>query len=104
MANIGIGIDPVRQVAQGWSLIPPSTVAELVTNGRNHDVARKSLSRREREVLVLLAEGVATQQIAGRLGISYSTVRTHIGAISTKLGANSKLNAVVTARELEVVS
>ena len=51
-----------------------------------------------------LAEGVATRQIAGRLGISYSTVRTHIRAINGKLGANSKLNAVVTARELELVS
>ena len=97
-------VNAVRKVAQGWSLIPPSTVAELVTNGHDHEVTRRSLSSREREVLHLLAKGVATRQIAGRLGISYSTVRTHIRSINSKLGAKSMVNAVNTARQLEMVS
>jgi DNA-binding NarL/FixJ family response regulator len=66
--------------------------------------AGASLSQRELEVLQLLSDGVQTRQIAQRLGISYSTVRSHLRSISAKLGARSMVNAVVTARELELVS
>ena len=55
-------------------------------------------------LLQLLADGIASRQIAQRLGISYSTVRTHIRSISEKLGTKSKVNTVVTARDLELVN
>jgi LuxR family transcriptional regulator, maltose regulon positive regulatory protein len=55
-------------------------------------------------VLQLLSDGVKTRQIAQGLGISYSTVRSHLRSISAKLGARSMVDAVVTARELELVS
>ena len=97
-------IAAIRQVAQGASLISPAMVARLVSSGKEREHMRDSLSAREREVLQLMAEGVATRQIAQRLGISYSTVRTHMRAIGAKLGARSMLNAVVTARELELVT
>src|SRR5207244_9535321 len=77
----------VRKVAQGISLITPSMIAGLVSRGRDRDHVRDSLSPREREVLQLMADGTSTRQIAHQLGISYSTVRTHVRAISTKLGA-----------------
>jgi DNA-binding NarL/FixJ family response regulator len=67
-------------------------------------VVRESLSVREREVLQLMADGIGTRKIAHLLGISYSTVRTHVRAISSKLGTRSMVNAVVTARELELVN
>src|SRR2546430_1250482 len=94
----------VRKVAQGISLITPSMIAGLVSRGRDRGHVRDSLSPREREVLQLMADGTSTRQIAHQLGISYSTVRTHVRAISTKLGAKSMVNAVVTARELELVN
>ena len=97
-------IDAIRKAAAGVSSISPQAIARLVSKGRSRDFARESLSHREREVLQLMAAGVPTRQIGQRLGISYSTVRTHIRSISAKLGTRSMLNAVVTARELELVN
>ena len=97
-------IAAIHAVASGASLITPATIAVLVTAGKDHARIRESLSPREHEVLQLLSDGVPTRTIAARLGISYSTMRTHIRAISTKLGARSMVNAVVTARELELVT
>jgi DNA-binding NarL/FixJ family response regulator len=51
-----------------------------------------------------MSEGMASRQIAKQLGISYTTVRTHIRSIDSKLGAHSKIESVVTARELELVN
>jgi DNA-binding NarL/FixJ family response regulator len=97
-------IDAVRKVAEGATLITPATIAGLVSRGRDREAMRDSLSPREREVLQLMSEGMSTRHIAQELGISYSTVRTHVRSISGKLGARSKLNAVVTARDLELVT
>lgn len=94
----------IREVARGASLFTPAMIAKLVARGRDRDHMRGSLSPRELEVLQLLADGVTTRAIAQQLGISYSTVRTHVRSISHKLGARSMLNAVVTARELELVN
>ena len=97
-------IAAIRQVAAGASLISPAAIARLVATGKDREHMRDSLSPREREVLQLLADGVPTRRVAQSLGISYSTVRTHIRSISAKLGAQSMVNAVVTARELELVN
>ena len=94
----------VRKVAQGISLITPSMIAGLVSRGKDREHMRDSLSPRERDVLQLMADGTSTRQIAEKLGISYSTVRTHVRSINTKLGAKSMVNAVVTARALEIVN
>jgi two-component system, NarL family, response regulator DevR len=97
-------IDAVRKVAQGQTLISPAAIARLVSRGRDREHLRDSLSNRELEVLQLLADGISTREIAQILGISYTTVRTHIRSISNKLGTRSMVNAVVTARELELVN
>jgi DNA-binding NarL/FixJ family response regulator len=97
-------IDAIRKVAEGMTLITPTMIAGLVSRGRDREAIRDSLSPREREVLQLLAEGMSTRRIGQELGISYSTVRAHVRSISAKLGTRSKLNAVVTARELELVT
>jgi DNA-binding NarL/FixJ family response regulator len=55
------------------------------------------LSAREREVLALMAEGLANKQIAPRLGISEHTVKAHVAAVFAKLGAGTRAEAVVTA-------
>jgi DNA-binding NarL/FixJ family response regulator len=97
-------IAAIREVGRGVSLITPATIASLVSKGRNRDHLREGLSPREREVLHLMAEGVGTRRIAERLGISYSTVRSHVRSIGHKLGARSMVSAVVAARELELVN
>jgi len=53
------------------------------------------LSDREREVLSLLAEGIATRDLARRLGISPATVRNHVQHVLDKLGVHSRTAAVV---------
>jgi DNA-binding NarL/FixJ family response regulator len=60
----------------------------------------KFLTRRERQVLDLLAQGIRPPQIATRLGISRHTVRAHISHILPKLNVHSQLEAVVVATGL----
>ncbi len=54
----------------------------------------EALTEREAQVLGLLAQGLANKQIALRLGISEHTVKFHVSAVYTKLGANSRTEAV----------
>ena len=61
---------------------------------RGHD-----LTERERTVLDMLARGFETRQIVRRLGVSESTVRTHVQNILAKLGVHSRLQAVVVYEE-----
>jgi len=53
---------------------------------------------------VVIVENHQLVSVGQRLGISYSTVRTHLRSIGAKPGARSMLNAVVTPRELELVT
>jgi DNA-binding CsgD family transcriptional regulator len=61
------------------------------------------LTRRQREILGLLVEGVRAKQIAARLTLSETTVRNHIRAVLRELGAHSQLEAVARARALSLV-
>ncbi len=97
-------VDTIRQVAAGGMLITPAVVAELISRGKERTAVRESLSAREIEVLQQVALGVHMRDIARRLGISYTTVRTHVRSISSKLGTTSMLQSVVIARELDLVS
>ena len=59
-----------------------------------------ALTRREREVLELLADGHRAGAIADELGLSVLTVRNHIQAILRKLGCHSQLEAAALARRV----
>jgi DNA-binding NarL/FixJ family response regulator len=61
------------------------------------------LSRRQQEVLELLAEGIRARDIGDRLGLSEATVRNHIRGLLRKLGCHSQLEALARARELHLV-
>lgn len=56
-----------------------------------------SLTQREREILSLLADGLGNKQIAARLGISPSTVKTHLEVVFDKLAVTSRAEAVAVA-------
>ncbi|WP_339949194.1 LuxR C-terminal-related transcriptional regulator [uncultured Albimonas sp.] len=64
----------------------------------------EALTRKEREVLRLLAEGLPNATIAARLGVSDSTVRTHLRAINSKLDARNRTQAVAVARRMGVLA
>ncbi len=61
------------------------------------------LTRRQRQILLLLVDGVLVKQIATRLTLSETTVRNHVRAILLELGAHSQLEAVARARTLALV-
>ena len=65
--------------------------------------ARDSLTARQREVLELLADGFPAKVIATRLGLSETTIRTHIHAILVELGTHSQLEAIAKARRSGLV-
>ncbi len=96
-------VNAIRTVAAGGTLFTPRTIATLLNKRREMDSQLESLTPREKEVLRLMAEGTSSRNIAARLGISYTTVRTHIRSLGSKLGVHSKLEAIVKARELALV-
>jgi DNA-binding CsgD family transcriptional regulator len=55
------------------------------------------LTRREREILQLMSEGLSNKQIADRLWLSVETVKSHVSAVYAKLGADSRAHAVAIA-------
>ncbi|MFL6115512.1 MAG: response regulator [Catenulispora sp.] len=74
---------------------PHATVTLSVRHGgRSPDSAESVLSRREREVLALVAKAMSNRQIALRLDITEATVKRHLRNAYGKLGANSRLDAV----------
>ena len=94
-------IEGIRKVAKGENYIQPS-VADLV-NSTNNDVDNKiiekinSLTNREYEVLVLIAEGLNNKDIAERLYISEKTVKNHVSNIFKKLDLNDRVQAAIFA-------
>ncbi len=96
-------VQAIRTVAAGGTLFTPRTIATLLNRRREMDSQLESLTPRENEVLRLMAEGTSSREIAVKLGISYTTVRTHIRSLGSKLGVHSKLEAIVKARELGLI-
>src|SRR6202158_1553446 len=93
-------VDAIRVVAGGGTLFTPRSISVLLNKRREGESQLEGLAPREREVLRLMAEAAASRDIASRLGISYTTVRTHIRSLGSKLGVHSKLEAILKAREL----
>ncbi|MDZ4770031.1 MAG: response regulator transcription factor [Chloroflexota bacterium] len=97
----------LHAVAQGLMVVDPVIAAALYTgappNG-DHAAILESLTTREMEVVTLIAEGLPNKTIARRLGISEHTVKFHVNAILTKLGAQSRTEAVVRATRLGLIT
>jgi len=83
----------VKRVAGGGSALDPNVVSQLPGRSRRHDPL-DDLTAREREVLVLLAEGRTNRAIAERLRISEGTVKYHVKNVLRKLRARSRADAV----------
>ncbi len=97
-------VSTIRDVARGKMLITPRTIASLLAKRKSIESQLERLTPREREVLRLLADGHPSRSIAAQMGISYTTVRTHIRSLGSKLAVHSKLEAIVKARELGLIS
>lgn len=86
-------------------MISPENLDWLLTPRPRVSATRAPIiTHRELEVLRLVAEGLSNQAIAERLTLSVNTVRTHVQNVLDKLGAHSKLEAVVLGTRLGLVS
>lgn len=109
-AEVGDLLDAVRAVASGANLLDPTLVTRWLQ--RLHEtregrwrsrVLSQALSPREHEVLRRLTAGQSVAVMAEDLGISVPTVETHLRNLRLKLGAESRLEAVITGLELGLV-
>jgi DNA-binding NarL/FixJ family response regulator len=101
----------IRVVAAGEALLAPRITRRLISQftatRTAHEVAEDRLAvltRREREVLALVGEGLSNQEIAARLVLSPATARTHVSRAMVKLGARDRAQLVVVAYQAGLVS
>jgi DNA-binding NarL/FixJ family response regulator len=92
-------VEAVRRVAAGEVVFDQKLLAGVLDRltGRVKLIGA-GLTARERETLLLLADGAGTDQISSRLGVARNTARNHVQRVLDKLGARSKLEAVSIAR------
>jgi DNA-binding NarL/FixJ family response regulator len=101
----------VRVVASGEAVVAPTVTRRLIerfigdepATGRPSLTAFDVLTGREREVLTLIARGLANAEIAQRLFLSEGTVKTHVSRVLAKLGLRDRLQAVILAYEAGLV-
>jgi DNA-binding NarL/FixJ family response regulator len=100
----------IRIVAGGDSVVAPRVTRRLLerfsdqlTPPRPDDCRLDVLTDREREVLTLVAQGLSNGEIAERLFVAETTVKTHVGRILAKLGLRDRVQAVVFAYEAGLV-
>jgi len=102
-------IRAVRVIASGDSLLSPAVTRRLVAEFASRSRAAvppaglSGLTSREREVVMLVAAGLSNEQIAARIYVSQSTVKTHVARAMTKLGARDRAQLVVIAYESALV-
>ncbi|MFJ8791575.1 response regulator [Streptomyces sp. NPDC102462] len=100
-------LSAVRTVAQGEALLAPRVTKRLIAayvnrptqppSGREPPQLPEAVTTREREVLLLVAEGLTNAEIAERLYIGAGTVKTHVARLLTKLDARDRVQLVIHA-------
>ncbi|MGW3246993.1 response regulator [Streptomyces sp. NPDC001070] len=101
----------IRAVHSGDAVVAPSTTRRLLDRftpllpsaSRPTHKELERLTDREREVLLLVAQGLSNGEIAAKLVLSEATVKTHVGRILTKLDLRDRVQAVVLAYETGLV-
>jgi len=82
-------LETIRAVHAGRKRVPPEVAAELAMH-----TSEDQLTARELEILKLIAKGNANKEIAAQLSVREDTVKSHVGNILEKLGANDRTHAV----------
>ncbi|AKH85314.1 LuxR family transcriptional regulator [Streptomyces sp. CNQ-509] len=101
----------VRVVAAGEALLAPTVTKRLITAFAERkpvlnlpaETRVAGLTGRETEVLALIAQGLSNAEIAARLVVAESTVKTHVGRILEKLGLRDRTQAAIFAYETRLV-
>ncbi|MEV3974461.1 response regulator transcription factor [Streptomyces sp. NPDC050698] len=106
----------IRAVATGDAVVAPSLTRRLLDayvhhlptgpgteNGTEEDPRLASLTDREREILTVIGQGWTNTEIATRLHLAESTVKTHVGRILAKTGSRDRIQAVILAYDTKLV-
>lgn len=111
MAGLLAQVAPYTSASRGYlqslqaaclsTRIEPASSAQ--SGPETHQPLVDPLSKREQEVLTLLATGLSNQQIADQLVISLNTAKRHVKHILAKLAATNRTGAVTRARELHLL-
>jgi two-component system NarL family response regulator len=108
-ASLDVFIDTIRKVAEGGEVLPPALTSTIFSYIVDRTTARPAsgtarsvrLTRREHQVIDLIAEGMSNKAIAHDLRISRHTVKSHVRNILEKLALHSRLQVAVYARDAE---
>src|SRR5689334_13463209 len=91
-------VDAIRQVATGGAFIESQMLKGMLSDMKPSGpvpAAARNLTKREREILSLVAEGMSNREIAERLVLSPETVKSHVAAILEKLGVSDRTQAAI---------
>jgi len=94
----------IRAAHAGRATLSPEAAQALVLTANQPPAPGLDLTEREREVLTLMIEGLNNTQIAGRLTVSPSTIKSHVSSILSKLGVASRTEAVSLALRSRIVT
>lgn len=99
----------VHALASGGAYLAPKVAARMITRFRGGRVVQarsrvETLTARERDVLALLGEGLSNAQIARRLDLVEGTVKGHVSAILSRLGAENRVQAAIVAHEAGLIA
>lgn len=94
----------IRAAHAGRATLSPEAAQALVHAASQPPVPGYDLTERERAVLALMVEGLNNTQIAGRLTVSPSTIKSHVSNILAKLGVTSRTEAVTLALRNRIIS
>ena len=94
----------IRAAHAGRATLSPEAAQAFVETSNQPPAPGLDLTEREREVLALMVEGLNNTQIAGRLTVSPSTIKSHVSNILSKLGVASRTEAVTLALRNHIVS
>lgn len=93
----------IRSAYAGRATLSPEAAQSLVETANLPPVPGLDLTEREREVLSLMVDGLSNTQIAGKLGVSSSTIKSHVSNVLSKLGVASRTEAVSLALRTQIV-
>ncbi len=95
--------EAVATVMAGGAWTPPEFDPSAPVDRESADLVRRlaSLTPQQVRVLMMLSEGLLNKQIAYELSVSEATVKAHVSAILTKLGVDSRTQAVIAAAKIE---
>jgi NarL family two-component system response regulator LiaR len=96
--------EAIRAAHAGRATLSPEAAQALVQAAAQPPRPGHDLTKRERDVLALLVEGLNNTQIAGRLGVSPSTIKSHVSHILAKLDVASRTEAVALAVRHRIVT